>query len=367
MTKIVSKKKYKQFYIGDRELLRDKRLSADAKNIYIVLSSLAETCENVCPSYLWLAEEIGYSVKNSDGTEKAVSTINEWVGKRIAELEKLGVIKKIRKDRGFDYEVYDYDPVKKATQEISGVSHRLEPVSPHRLEPVLEIREEKKDYSRSLEEVFPEQKISEMAKELLKARLNLDNELAERVFGLIEMEFWSHYNGENEKLKNPDKKFTAWCFNRWQKIEEIKREVTKTKRYEENVAKYDEAKGVKTSIKKPYYDWNEEEKEFQKNLQEIKQQEEELPKTSGLAELIDFGGMTNIDLKQKLEQEEKKENEKKIKDQIRQALLENRITPSMYPGINIIEFKLGYSLKNIETKIEHFYRLEQRLETPNFM
>jgi hypothetical protein len=112
MSKIINKKTPKQFYLGDRQLLRDTRLSSDAKNIYQVLSSLAESCDNVCPSYIWLAQEVGYNIwKDEAETEqKSENTIMTWVRRNIEELINLKMVVQLRKDRGFDYEIYDYIP-----------------------------------------------------------------------------------------------------------------------------------------------------------------------------------------------------------------------------------------------------------------
>lgn len=251
------KKNHKQFYIGDRDFLRDKRLSADAKNIYIVLNSLAETCENICPSYNWIAQEIGYKTEG-----KEYRSITRFISTKLDELINLNLIKKIvREGTSCDFEVYDYTPDKNVPgtpdKKVQGTLYKNVP---------LERREEKEEVRVIVSEKPEREEISEMIKTSIKAKLQLEDSLAERVFGLIEIQFWSHYEQKNIILTNPDTQFTSWCLNRWSDIEKIKREEMKTQSYLQAQKDYQDRK--KTGTKS---NWNESEKEYQGNLRQERQ------------------------------------------------------------------------------------------------
>jgi hypothetical protein len=119
MSKLINKTTPKQFFVGDRAMLRDKRLSADAKNIYIVLRSLGESCDNVCPTYPWIANEIGYETEG-----KSNQSISRFILAKMEELEKLEMILRVRKDRGYDYEIYDYSPESHSTKVMSDTQQK---------------------------------------------------------------------------------------------------------------------------------------------------------------------------------------------------------------------------------------------------
>ena len=143
-SRIINKKTPKQFSIVDREMIRDIRLNADSKNIYTVLSSLAETCENTCPSYRWLAQEVGYNIIDpTTQKEKSERTINKWVASKINELIELKLVIQInRVGTSYDYEIYDYYPAQKSTDPLP---KKVQTPLPKKVP--LVIREEKQDIS----------------------------------------------------------------------------------------------------------------------------------------------------------------------------------------------------------------------------
>lgn len=119
--KLINGRKRQEFYIGDRALLRDKRIKADAKNIYHVLCSLSETCDSVFPSHAWLASEIGYNTdvirtdnmtdeEYLDIKDKKLKAIQKWVKEKLDELESINLIKVIKRV-GYtnEYIVLDYE------------------------------------------------------------------------------------------------------------------------------------------------------------------------------------------------------------------------------------------------------------------
>jgi hypothetical protein len=261
--RVINKTRAKQFFIGDRELLREKRISADAKNIYIVLRSLSETCDNVCPSYLWIAFEIGY-----ESTGKTEQATCQFISRKIHELVSMKMVQQLRKSKGFDYEVYDYDVdvVQESLNKNVESSLNKNVESSLNKNVDLVIREKKQENS-SREEFkenkenqnlgeqespppdLPRSEISDEIKIQIRNRLELDEPLATRVLGLIELQFWQFYNEKGQKLSNPDNQFTSWCFRRWGEIEKIKREQMRTADYESRKKDYQKPKNpVKTEL-----------------------------------------------------------------------------------------------------------------------
>ena len=107
---IINKLQPNQFYIGDRALMRDTRLSADAKNIYHLLVSMAQSCQNVAPSQEWIAQEIGYNIYNEDGSKKSSQAISKFIKSKTDELVALHMVVKSRDQVNirYTYEVYEY-------------------------------------------------------------------------------------------------------------------------------------------------------------------------------------------------------------------------------------------------------------------
>jgi hypothetical protein len=147
MSKLINKKTPKQFFVGDREILRDIKVTSDAKSLYFVLSSLAESCENVCPSHLWLAKEIGY-----DTEAKEARTIHRFVSKKLNELVAIKAIK-IIKNIGYtnDYEIYDYPILHSVQKSTGGLYKKVQSTPDKKVQGGvaknvhIEIREEKKE------------------------------------------------------------------------------------------------------------------------------------------------------------------------------------------------------------------------------
>jgi hypothetical protein len=209
MSRIINKKTPKHFYIGDRQLLRDTRLSSDAKNIYQVLSSLAESCENVCPSYTWLANEVGYITEG-----KEYRSIHRWVSSKIDELTELKMVVSIlRPGTSCDFEVYDYTPDKKVQatpdKKVQATPDKKVQATPDK-KVHLEERDEKKEFntlSKNKENFDLQEKINEIKGNPLIATLlgpidelnipeKAKEKLTERAFELCAVEM------ENKKAHN---------------------------------------------------------------------------------------------------------------------------------------------------------------------
>lgn len=147
MSKLINRKTPKQFFIGDRDILRDTRISSASKSLYYVLSSLAESCENVCPSHSWLAKEIGY---NSEGKE--ARTIHKFVSSKLNELVAIKAIK-IIKNIGYtnDYEIYDYPVLGSVPKSTGGLYQKVQGTPDKKVQGGvyqkvhIEIREEKEE------------------------------------------------------------------------------------------------------------------------------------------------------------------------------------------------------------------------------
>jgi hypothetical protein len=224
MSKIINKKTPKQFYLGDRQLLRDTRLTSDAKNLYQVLSSLAESCDNVCPSYLWLAQEIGYNLFKDEAQEKSknINTINRFIGIKIAELEKLEMIKQIRTQTGNDYEVYDYIPDISDTPKKSSGTHQKSQVG--HTKKVKSYNKEKEDIRNKInkKENLCSKELTELQKINIEAISNYANKLKENIneFNLIAKSKvdWLIQQNINEKIaketiENELEKLINWLKN----------------------------------------------------------------------------------------------------------------------------------------------------------
>ena len=119
--KLINKMRPRAWVSLDLELMRDKRLNSDQKLIYARLCNLAQSCENVFPTYTWIASEIGYDTEVADNAteeEKAkkYDAIRRFISRQLAELENLKLIVKVANPgKSNDYEIYDYTPENKET------------------------------------------------------------------------------------------------------------------------------------------------------------------------------------------------------------------------------------------------------------
>lgn len=122
MPKIINKRKPNNWVRFDRSLMRDTRLKSHHKIIYLLFCSLSESCDNVYPSYSWIAEEVGYNYtgKHKKGSKEYESALQQFVSNNLEPLIKLGWIKKINnKGSSCDYEVFDHDCNEQNPQEKS--------------------------------------------------------------------------------------------------------------------------------------------------------------------------------------------------------------------------------------------------------
>jgi hypothetical protein len=114
MPKIINNLPPESYVKLDRELLRDKRLSAESKLLYGVFVALARSCENVFPSYRWLASEIGYEYESRDENydeAKAEKATGAYIAKYVEELVRLNmVIKIVNPGKACDYQINNYNP-----------------------------------------------------------------------------------------------------------------------------------------------------------------------------------------------------------------------------------------------------------------
>ena len=105
MPKINSKRKA-VFARVDRELMRDKRLKSNHKLLYSLLCSLGESCENIFPSYEWLAQEIGYDTEG-----KSENALYMFITRNLEPLIQYGLVSIEKNPDGtIDYNVHDYHP-----------------------------------------------------------------------------------------------------------------------------------------------------------------------------------------------------------------------------------------------------------------
>lgn len=126
MNKIINKRRVEQYVRLDRELMRDTRLKSNHKLLYALFCSLSESCENVFPSYSWLATEVGYEYngKAEKGSIEAERAMKAFISDNLQPLIDLGLIVKIVNNGGTcDYEVYDFDRVEKSTPTVKKKVH----------------------------------------------------------------------------------------------------------------------------------------------------------------------------------------------------------------------------------------------------
>jgi hypothetical protein len=73
--------------------------------LYLVLQSLAESCDNIYPSYTWLAEQVGYDCKGKDP-----SSPKKVIARALEPLVEIGLIRVTNRE-GYtsDYDIEDYD------------------------------------------------------------------------------------------------------------------------------------------------------------------------------------------------------------------------------------------------------------------
>lgn len=132
MPKLINKTSPDGWVKMERELLSFKGLKPTPKLIYSLLRNLAQSCENVFPTYFWIAEHIGYETEvdpeELEGkTEEEAGLImenkrnatNKFVKYNLAPLLHLGLIRAVpRPGKGYDYEIYDFDRVEKSTHPV---------------------------------------------------------------------------------------------------------------------------------------------------------------------------------------------------------------------------------------------------------
>lgn len=111
MGKIINKRHAQPYITLDRAFIRDTRLEPTSKLIYGVLCALSESCENVYPSYGWLAEQIGYKYKGKHEVESPEyeRAMKKYICENLQPLIDLNLIKKVE-NPGLtcDYEVHSY-------------------------------------------------------------------------------------------------------------------------------------------------------------------------------------------------------------------------------------------------------------------
>lgn len=109
---IINKRKNQGWVKFDRSLMRDTRLKSHHKVLYLLLCSLSDTCDQVYPTYSWIASEVGYqySGKAEVGSYEYEDALQKFVSANLEPLINLGWIKKINKQgKSCDYEIYDHD------------------------------------------------------------------------------------------------------------------------------------------------------------------------------------------------------------------------------------------------------------------
>jgi len=124
MPQIINKLDKKGYVQFERSLMRDKRIKSNNKVMYLLLVSLAETCENVFPSYSWIADEVGYSYngKHEVGTQEYERAMRKFVYENLEPLIELNMIKKINNiGESCDFEIYSYksNPEQKSTGTVN--------------------------------------------------------------------------------------------------------------------------------------------------------------------------------------------------------------------------------------------------------
>lgn len=117
------------YVVATRALLADIELTQTAKVLYLVFLSLAQSCDNVFPSYKWLASQIGYQTAMKPETKIKFTTaaeleihIEQCIGKYIKqytdELHNAELVtKSLEKGSVHTYSVKNYhsrDPVEKS-------------------------------------------------------------------------------------------------------------------------------------------------------------------------------------------------------------------------------------------------------------
>jgi hypothetical protein len=110
--KIINKRKAEGWVKFDRSLMRDTRVKSNHKAIYLLFCSLSETCENVYPTYAWIAGEVGYKYEGKEevGSPQYHAAMQAFVAYNLEPIIKLGWIKKINKSgSSCDYEIFDHD------------------------------------------------------------------------------------------------------------------------------------------------------------------------------------------------------------------------------------------------------------------
>lgn len=120
---------------ADRGLIRDSKIDAKSKLVYLVLLSIAQSCNNVFPSMKFIAEEIGASTEG-----KSESAVYKLIGPRIKKLQKHGLIKVIEVPGSHNnYEVYDYpDTLDKKLQWTKNSSVKNDPTLDKKLQGTLD-------------------------------------------------------------------------------------------------------------------------------------------------------------------------------------------------------------------------------------
>ena len=178
MSKITNKTN-KSWVGAERSLIRDERISQKSKMIYLVLLSLAQSCDNVFPSYKFLADEIGYSSE-----DKSDAATGKYIRSGIKELQSINLVKVVpNSGKSNDYEIYSHeeDPSLKSKETPNlevGSTRNSQVRSTPNLEVTLDKREEIKEKSNK-KEVEATEEILQI--EYNKKLLNKISELLEEV------------------------------------------------------------------------------------------------------------------------------------------------------------------------------------------
>lgn len=112
---IVNETSTMPYVMASRALLADTVLSNQAKILYLVILSLAQSCKRTFPSYAWFAEQVGYEPKSQDKKQRE-NTLCSYFRRYTDELSKFGlIVKKPKPNGGFQYIVKDYTPTGEKT------------------------------------------------------------------------------------------------------------------------------------------------------------------------------------------------------------------------------------------------------------
>jgi hypothetical protein len=211
MPKITSKRK-SRFALMDRALMADKRIKGHHKILYTLLCSLAESCDNVFPSYAWLAEQVGYDynpsaeildeVRAEANRERAM---RKFIDTHLEPLEELGLVKRTHNVGGHcDFEVEEYYPEQKSTGSLNkkvqgGMNKKVQ--GPY----ILELEElEKEERERKPDDLTPSKMIQGRLMQTEHLTLNQMSKGLEQFATLLAGE------GNHADNFNPDTRFVKF-------------------------------------------------------------------------------------------------------------------------------------------------------------